>query len=166
MATKKETLMPAVSQSGEDVTMTSPVETKVRETLKAGLSSHRDNPLVPTPDKTESTLAVMPDAVQRINEGEGEVVIDRDYLLAMKKVGFPIAWYVYFAQWIDVAAGYQEQIGWVFTDNYINAFCQRWEIELGDFLAAQKPLLKKGMNQAIKVQMTLDLFDLNNLPED
>ena len=166
MATKKSTLMPAVSQSGEDVTMTSPVDTKVRETLKAGLSSHRDNPLVPTPDKTESTLAVMPDAVQRINEGEGEVVIDRDYLLAMKKVGFPIAWYVYLAQWIDVAAGYQKELNHTWTDAYVSAFCQRWEIELGDFLAAQKPLLKKGMNQAIKVQMTLDLFDLNNLPEE
>jgi hypothetical protein len=156
MASKKETLMPAVSQSGEDVTMTSPVDTKVRESLKA----------VPSPSSSESSLAVMPDAVQRINEGEGEVVIDRDYLLAMKKVGFPIAWYVYLAQWIDVAAGYQQEVGWVFTDNYINAFCQRWDIELGDFLAAQKPLLKKGMNQAVKIQMTLDLFDLNNLPED
>jgi len=156
MATKKSTLMPAVSQSGEEMTMTSPTETKVRETLKA----------VPTPDKTESTLAVMPDAVQRINEGEGEVVIDRDYLLAMKKVGFPIAWYVYFAQWIDVAAGYQKELNHTWTDAYVSAFCQRWEIELGDFLAAQKPLLKKGMNQAIKVQLTLDLFDLNHLPQD
>jgi hypothetical protein len=163
-ASKTATLAPALPQSGDDITMTSVTESTAPTKATDKVKSKSLNLVPDIQPPTEAPLTVVvPDSVQRINE-KGEVVIDRDYLLQMKKIGFPLPWFIYFAMEIDVACGHQKPRDHKFTDSYITAFCGRWDLPFEDFLAGLKPLLKKGMTEVPNIQMSLSLFELDDLP--